>query len=281
MSSSSTFSPSSPKSSNIPAKSTNSKNHENYANSKTNHFFDENYVILVKNLPLQTTIDELLQFLFDNLCNKPYFDEAEKTANNQIFLLTKNKDLFQEMLTLNKIQFYPSSKKLEIYESSTAKMGISEINNNIAFDGIVKMRGLPYSSNKFSVIKFLKQLELDFYDIYLPVHSDGRCIGKVFIQFKTCKEGLEAITKLHHRKFLDTDRYVELYKSNNTERRAAMIYEARNQKRNPYKFCDDKNTDYKNLKSYGGLNLSDYGSKIKHQIESTAKSNEKYRPTYS
>merc|ERR1712178_585041 len=146
---------------NIPAKSTNSKNHENYANSKTNHFFDENYVLLIKNLPLQTTIDELLQFLFKSLYNKPYFDEAEMipNSNNQVFLLTKNKELFQEMLTLNKIQFFPSSKKLEIYESSTAKMGISEINNNIAFDGIVKMRGLPYSPNKFSVIKFLKQLE--------------------------------------------------------------------------------------------------------------------------
>ena len=274
-----------------------------------NSYFKENYVLLIKNLPFQATIDDLLQFLFKNLYNKPYFDEAEfvkaldkhKTLvpTGQCFLLTKNKELFQEVLTLNKCIFQPFQndqpynipklKKLEIHESSTAKMGIwtsytKHQTNDYPFDGIIKMRGLPYSATKMTVIKFLQNLE--FHSVYLPVHSDGRCIGKVFIQFKTCKQALEAITKLHNSKFLESGRYVEIYKSNNIERRAAMIHEARNQKMNPYKYKQNESEVVEKcerqveIKNFGGLNLSSCGTKIIQQIQFSEKSHEKYRPTY-
>lgn len=101
------------------------------------------------------------------------------------------------------------------------------------------------------------------------------------MQFKTCQEGLQATTKLHRTQFLDSDRFVEVFKSNNFERRAAMIYEARLRQDNPYKLKPDSKNNNFEVQSYGGLNLSTLGSKVINQIETTEKSNEKYRLTYT
>jgi len=88
--------------------------------------------------------------------------------------------------------------------------------------GYLRMRGLPFTSNKADISEFFKEYDPIETSITLTYRSDGRATGEGYIAFKSPDDAKGAMTL--HRNTMGS-RYIELFISNKDEHSRAQARE--------------------------------------------------------
>jgi len=128
---------------------------------------------------------------------------------------------------------------------------------NVPWDGIVKMRGLPFKSCLTDVEQFFSGLTWAENGILFPTDEYGSSTGEAYIQFPTFTEGNSAMER---NKNTIGNRYIELFKSNNFERRKTLVEQHKLIASNPYAYHAPQQQSFQPKASWGGLTLSGQGS---------------------
>ena len=81
---------------------------------------------------------------------------------------------------------------------------------DMANDGVVWLRGLPFGCSKEEIVQFFSGLEIVPNGITLPVDFQGRSTGETFVQFASQEIGEKALKK--HKERIG-HRYIEIFKS--------------------------------------------------------------------
>lgn len=76
--------------------------------------------------------------------------------------------------------------------------------------GVLRLRGLPYSSGKDDIMDFFKDFSLTEDLIHFTTNSDGRLTGEAYVEFASAKDSKSAMAK--DRMTLG-NRYIELFPS--------------------------------------------------------------------
>ena len=82
------------------------------------------------------------------------------------------------------------------------------------YQGVVRMRGLPYSASKADIEDFFRDLKIMDGGVHICMGRDGRPSGEAFIEFT--KESYATDALQLHKAYMGS-RYVEVFKSNRME----------------------------------------------------------------
>jgi len=88
------------------------------------------------------------------------------------------------------------------------------------WDGVLKLRGAPYSTTPEQINEFFEGLNIAPNGITIVLSDRGDCAGEAFVQFMDYSSAEKALTK--DRQDLG-GRYIELFRANNNERRRSVI----------------------------------------------------------
>ncbi|KAL8029353.1 hypothetical protein ABFX02_14G220500 [Erythranthe guttata] len=82
------------------------------------------------------------------------------------------------------------------------------------FKGVLRMRGLPFSTSKEEVVNFFKDYKISEDKVHLIANSEGRAAGEAFVEFASAEDSKAAMAK--DRMTLGR-RYVELFPASREE----------------------------------------------------------------
>ncbi|KAJ7529828.1 hypothetical protein O6H91_15G068400 [Diphasiastrum complanatum] len=118
------------------------------------------------------------------------------------------------------------SKKLEYYHAVAADVEDANLEDrppsptrhsrkspdkdNLEHTGVLKLRGLPFSTSKHDIIDFFRNYDLKDENIHIVTHSDGRATGEAYVEFASPSDSKAAMNK---DKMTLGSRYVELFPS--------------------------------------------------------------------
>ncbi|KAL3647562.1 hypothetical protein CASFOL_008530 [Castilleja foliolosa] len=89
-----------------------------------------------------------------------------------------------------------------------------EVRDLADFKGLLRMRGLPYSASKESIMDFFKGFELSEEKVHLICNAEGRPAGEAIVEFASAEDSRAAMAK--DRKMLG-NRYIELFPTSRDE----------------------------------------------------------------
>merc|ERR1711988_896266 len=114
---------------------------------------------------------------------------------------------------------YVCVKKSNIHEMKQ----ILSVYNVYEWDGVVKLRGLPFRSSAADVADFLEGLNFLEDCIYFPLNERGTSMGECYVQFMDIDSAEECLKTKNNKDFMG--RYVTTERSSNTDMRKTIIYE--------------------------------------------------------
>merc|ERR1740133_501451 len=82
------------------------------------------------------------------------------------------------------------------------------------YQGVVRMRGLPYSASKSDIVYFFNECSIAPEGIHVVVAFDGRATGEAYVEFESTEDSVKAMGK--HRQKIGS-RYIELFASTKAE----------------------------------------------------------------
>lgn len=85
---------------------------------------------------------------------------------------------------------------------------------NLEHTGVLKLRGLPFSTSKRDILEFFRDYNLTDENVHILTHSDGRATGEAFVEFADAAESKAAMCK---DKMTIGRRYVELFPTTKDE----------------------------------------------------------------
>eukprot|EP00898_Chlorokybus_atmophyticus_P005946 jgi/Chlat1/6352/Chrsp44S05910 len=103
--------------------------------------------------------------------------------------------------------------------SSTAAGYVAAGHPDPAYEGVVRMRGLPYSATLADVYNFFSGLEIVPDGIYLLTTPDGRFSGEAYVEFSS-EDHAHASVSRHMQRI--GSRYIEVFRSNKGDMLEAM-----------------------------------------------------------
>lgn len=191
------------------------------APSKLGEEVDDVYLIRAQGLPWSCTVEDVLNFFAD--CK---IRNSEKGIH---FLLNRDGkrrgDALIEMESEQDVQkalekhcLYMGQRYVEVYEINNedvdALMKSLQVKASpLANDGVVRLRGLPYSCNEKDIIDFFAGLNI--VDItFVMDHRGRRRTGEAYVQFEEPEMASQALMK--HREEIG-NRYIEIFPSRKNE----------------------------------------------------------------
>lgn len=224
------------------------------------------FIIHLRGLPFRATQEEILKFLDLSEGNFEDFKFALKNdskptgecfitctteADMQCALEKHNTIMSGFTRPTEVLQTTPNSMEmvLEVY-SRPASSALPSQNKDV-WDGIVRMRGLPYESNIKDVEEFFTGIPYADQGIIFPLNMKGNSTGQAFIQFETYSAAQEGLSR---NKQSIGGRYIELFKSSNDELRKALIEEMKNKHRS-----SQMQNAYNSIEQFGGEGTFNYG----------------------
>nr|XP_039252500.1 heterogeneous nuclear ribonucleoprotein F-like [Styela clava] len=185
---------------------------------------DGTFIVRIRGLPWSASEAEILTFLTDvNIVNgeegihKTYTREGRPSGEAYVELhsdldlqnaLAKD----HEMMGRRYIEVFKStSKEMEYVLGRSGQDSVEQEN----YDGVLRIRGLPYQCSKEEIAQFFSGLEIKPNGITMTI-ANGRCTGEAYVQFASQNIADEAMKK-HKQKI--GHRYIEIFKSNRSELR--------------------------------------------------------------
>eukprot|EP00741_Cyanophora_paradoxa_P020828 tig00000229_g20107.t1 len=88
---------------------------------------------------------------------------------------------------------------------------VSSTNPDVRYQGVLRMRGLPYSATKYDIEAFFSGFPLVDNGVHICVGSDGRPTGEAYVEFGNETAALDALSRRQKERI--GSRYIELFRS--------------------------------------------------------------------
>uniref|UniRef100_A0A8C5UQE4 G-rich sequence factor 1 n=1 Tax=Microcebus murinus TaxID=30608 RepID=A0A8C5UQE4_MICMU len=191
------------------------------APSKLGEEVDDVYLIRAQGLPWSCTIEDVLNFFSDcrirNGENGIHFllNRDGKRRGDALIEMESEQDVHK---ALEKHRMYMGQRYVEVYEINNedvdALMKSLQVKSSpVVNDGVVRLRGLPYSCDEKDIVDFFAGLNI--VDITFVMDYRGRRkTGEAYVQFEEPEMASQALLK--HREEIG-NRYIEIFPSRRNE----------------------------------------------------------------
>ncbi|NP_001071439.1 G-rich sequence factor 1 isoform X1 [Bos indicus] len=189
--------------------------------SKLGEEVDDVYLIRAQGLPWSCTVEDVLSFFSDcrirNGENGIHFllNRDGKRRGDALIEMESEQDVQK---ALEKHRMYMGQRYVEVYEINNedvdALMKSLHVKSApMVNDGVVRLRGLPYSCNEKDIVDFFAGLNI--VDITFVMDYRGRRkTGEAYVQFEEPEMASQALLK--HREEIG-NRYIEIFPSRRNE----------------------------------------------------------------
>ncbi|XP_051026387.1 G-rich sequence factor 1 isoform X1 [Acomys russatus] len=189
--------------------------------SKLGEEVDDVYLIRAQGLPWSCTVEDVLNFFSDcrirNSENGIHFllNRDGKRRGDALIEMESEQDVQK---ALEKHRMYMGQRYVEVYEINNedvdALMKSLQVKSSpVVNDGVVRLRGLPYSCNEKDIVDFFAGLNI--VDITFVMDYRGRRkTGEAYVQFEEPEMANQALLK--HREEIG-NRYIEIFPSRRNE----------------------------------------------------------------
>ncbi|KAK7830875.1 hypothetical protein U0070_018419 [Myodes glareolus] len=179
------------------------------------------YLIRAQGLPWSCTVEDVLNFFSDcrirNSENGIHFllNRDGKRRGDALIEMESEQDVQK---ALEKHRMYMGQRYVEVYEINNedvdALMKNLQVKSSpVVNDGVVRLRGLPYSCNEKDIVDFFAGLNI--VDITFVMDYRGRRkTGEAYVQFEEPEMASQALLK--HREEIG-NRYIEIFPSRRNE----------------------------------------------------------------
>ncbi|XP_052335842.1 G-rich sequence factor 1 isoform X8 [Oncorhynchus keta] len=194
----------------------------------------EVFIIRAKGLPWSCTTDDLIQFFSecrvrDGVKGIHLTVNRDGKPNGQAFIELEHEEDVSK--ALEKHRQYLGPRYVEVFEvtNSDAEAILKKSVQLPARDGVVRIRGLPYSCTETDVMLFFSGLDVTEDGVTLVTDHRGRNSGEAYVQFLSQEHADEALTR--DREVIG-NRYIEVFPSRRSEiggrKRTESVEEGRN-----------------------------------------------------
>lgn len=186
------------------------------------------YVLHLRGLPFQATDNDITNFLQvdrENLQEIRITKNSQGRPSGEAYVVAKDEATAEGCLGRHKETMANYGRYIEIFKSTPDNMnkGATITNaNGSAWDGVVRIRGLPFQSTIDDVKNFFAGLSWVDNGIFAPRNAKGESTGEAWIQFDSYSVAQDALSR---EKQEVGGRYIDTFKSSNKEIRVAMINE--------------------------------------------------------
>ncbi|XP_005392832.2 PREDICTED: G-rich sequence factor 1 [Chinchilla lanigera] len=182
---------------------------------------DDVYLIRAQGLPWSCTVEDVLNFFSDSRIRNSekgvhfLLNRDGKRRGDALIEMESEQDVQK---ALEKHRMYMGQRYVEVYEINNedvdALMKSLQVKASLpANDGVVRLRGLPYSCNEKDIVDFFAGLNI--VDITFVMDYRGRRkTGEAYVQFEEPEMASQALMK--HREEIG-NRYIEIFPSRKTE----------------------------------------------------------------
>ncbi|XP_047236707.1 G-rich sequence factor 1 [Girardinichthys multiradiatus] len=183
----------------------------------------EVYIVQVKGLPWSCTAQDLLQFFSDCRIHDGEkgihltLDRVGRPSGRAFIEMEHEEDVSK---ALEKHRQYLGPRYVEVYEVTNcdAEVILNKAAATGAEDGVVLLRGLPFSCTEDDIAHFFSDLNIAENGITIITNSRGKNSGEAFVQFSSQEEADKALQKDRE---LIGHRYIEVFPSNRDNIQAA------------------------------------------------------------
>ncbi|XP_055779323.1 G-rich sequence factor 1 isoform X1 [Salvelinus fontinalis] len=179
----------------------------------------EVFIIRAKGLPWSCTTDDLIEFFSecrvrDGVKGIHLTVNRDGKPNGQAFIELEHEEDVSK--ALEKHRQYMGPRYIEVFEvnNSDAEAILKKSVQLPARDGVVRIRGLPYSCTETDVMLFFSGLDVAEDGVTLVTDHRGRNSGEAYVQFLTQEQADEALTR--DREVIG-NRYIEVFPSRRSE----------------------------------------------------------------
>nr|XP_033816939.1 G-rich sequence factor 1 [Geotrypetes seraphini]XP_033816946.1 G-rich sequence factor 1 [Geotrypetes seraphini] len=183
----------------------------------------ELYLVQVRGLPWSCTVNDIIGFFSDCRIRNGaqgvhfLFNRDGRLRGDAVVELETEQDVQK---AVKKHRDYLGERYLEVYEMDdvAAKALLNTLQPGVLgpvpSDGVVRLRGLPYSCTEQDIAQFFTGLEIVSEGITFLLDYHGRKTGDAFVQFTSLDMAAKALLK--HRKEIGS-RYIEIFPSKKSE----------------------------------------------------------------
>lgn len=183
----------------------------------------EVYIVQVKGLPWACSAQELLQFFSDCRIRDGEkgihltLDQMGRPTGRAFLEMQHEEDVRK---ALERHRQYLGPRYIEVYEVTNRdaeeimKNDVQTAKQETAGDGVVRIRGLPFSCTEFDIEQFFSGLEIIQNGITFVSNRKGRRNGEAYVQFSSQKAADDAL--LRHKENIG-QRYIEVFPSRSDE----------------------------------------------------------------
>ncbi|XP_074084515.1 G-rich sequence factor 1 isoform X2 [Macrotis lagotis] len=191
------------------------------APSKLGEEEDDVYLIRAQGLPWSCTVEDVLKFFSDcRIRNGEHgihflLNRDGKRRGDALVELESEQDVKK---ALEKHHLYMGQRYVEVYEINNEDVdalmkSLQAKSNPVVNDGVVRLRGLPYSCNEKDIVEFFAGLNI--IDItFVMDHRGRRKTGEAYVQFEEPEMANQALLK--HKEEIG-NRYIEIFPSRRNE----------------------------------------------------------------
>lgn len=175
----------------------------------------EVYIIQLKGLPWSCSAQDLLQFLSECRIRDGVkgihltVDKLGRPSGQAFIELEHEEDVSK---ALEKHRQYLGPRYVEVYEvtNSDAEAILKKAVQAPAENGVVRLRGLPFSCTEADITQFFSGLDIVENGITVVTDNKGRNSGEAFVQFSSQEAADEALQR--DREIIG-NRYIEVFAS--------------------------------------------------------------------
>ncbi|XP_020844165.1 G-rich sequence factor 1 [Phascolarctos cinereus] len=182
---------------------------------------DDIYLIRAQGLPWSCTVEDVLKFFSDcRIRNGEHgihflLNRDGKRRGDAVVELESEQDVKK---ALEKHHLYMGQRYVEVYEINNEDVdalmkSLQAKSSPVVNDGVVRLRGLPYSCNEKDIVDFFAGLSI--VDItFVMDHRGRRKTGEAYVQFEEPEMANQALLK--HKEEIG-NRYIEIFPSRRNE----------------------------------------------------------------
>ncbi|XP_043826995.1 G-rich sequence factor 1 isoform X2 [Dromiciops gliroides] len=182
---------------------------------------DDVYLIRAQGLPWSCTVDDVLKFFSDcRIRNGEHgihflLNRDGKRRGDALVELESEQDVKK---ALEKHHLYMGQRYVEVYEINNEDVdalmkSLQAKSSPVVNDGVVRLRGLPYSCSEKDIVDFFAGLNI--VDItFVMDHRGRRKTGEAYVQFEEPDMANQALLK--HKEEIG-NRYIEIFPSRRNE----------------------------------------------------------------
>ncbi|CAH8863953.1 unnamed protein product [Trichobilharzia szidati] len=175
------------------------------------------FVIRIRGLPFSANAEDIINFFSDSKIKGGkrgiYFPQGPNgRSNGEAFIELESKEDKEKAMERHKEHM--GRRYIEVFDSCSEEldyaMGNRSSDTHNRREHVVRLRGLPYDTEKKEIYAFFSGLEIAPNGIGLLVDHMGRCTGEAYVQF-TSSESLARAKEKHMEKI--GHRYIEIFES--------------------------------------------------------------------